>query len=79
MPKDVATKLNEFNEMETLDNVGDMNYHERLAYNLEHLAAITCLIQIRMPSHNPLLDLTKNYVGLMPSAQETSEAERLAK
>ena len=44
MPKDVATKLNEFNEMETLDNVGDMNYHERLAYNLEHLAAITCLI-----------------------------------
>ena len=51
-PKDVQTKLEMYNELETIDNVGDMNYHERLAYNLEHLAAITCLIRIRMPSQS---------------------------
>ena len=65
------SRLDMFAELDAIDNIGDMTYHEKHAFNLEHLASITCLIHIRMPNFMSLIDLNKN-LGQMPAAQKSS-------
>ena len=45
-----------FAEVGSIDELGDMTYQEKMAYNLEHLAGVIDMIQIRLP----------NYTRLMP-------------
>ena len=65
-PEGTST-LEKFAELDAIDNIGDMTYHEKHAFNLEHFAYITCLIHIRMPNQMPSSDLqedtTKSTLG----------------
>ena len=47
---DIASSMGLFAEHDVIDGIGDMVYHEKLAFNLEHMAGITCLIEINMPT-----------------------------
>ena len=70
VPED--SRLDMFAELDAIDNIGDMTYHEKHAFNLEHLAGVTCLIHIRMPNFMSLIDLNK-HLGTLPSKQENPE------
>lgn len=62
-----------FAELDAIDNIGDMSYHEKHAFNLEHLAGITDLIHLRMPNFMPLIDMNK-HLGALGSSEENPEA-----
>ena len=53
-----AAKLDMFSELDAIDNIGEMTYHEKHAFNLEHLAGVTCLTYLRFPNFMPLVDLS---------------------
>lgn len=65
-----GSSLDVFAELDAIDNIGDMTYHEKHAFNLEHLAGITCLIHIRMPSFMPLVDMNKHLGSLAASSTD---------
>ena len=67
-----GTSLDMFAELDAIDNIGDMLYHEKHAFNLEHLAGITCLIHIRMPNFMPLIDLNR-HLGSVKATNEKKE------
>jgi hypothetical protein len=54
-----AAKLDMFTELDAIDDIGEMTYHEKHAFNLEHLAGITCLTYIRFPNFMFLLEGSK--------------------
>ena len=41
-----------------------MNYYEKHAFNLEHLASITGLIHLRLPTFMPMLDMNSHFGNL---------------
>ena len=68
-----GSNLEMFTELDAIDNIGDIRYHEKHAFNLEHLSGITCLIHIRMPTFQPLLDMNKHLgeVQTVPNPEGT--------
>lgn len=69
-----GSNIEMFAELEAIDNIGDMRYHEKHAFNLEHLSGITCLIQIRMSTNQPLPDMSK-HLGEVQTMADQDEAE----
>ena len=69
-----SSSLEMFAELDAIDNIGDMTYHEKHAFNLEHMAGITCLIHLRMPSYMPLLDMSKT-LGDAATADQDAKAQ----
>lgn len=61
-----------FAELDAIDNIGDMTYHEKHAFNLEHLAGITDLIHLRMPNFMPLIDMNK-HLGAIETSEKSKE------
>lgn len=51
-----AAKLDMFTELGAIDLVGDLTYHEKHCFNLEHLAGVTCLEYLHFPNYMYLLD-----------------------
>lgn len=55
-----------FQEHDVVDSIGEINYNEKHAFNLEHLASITGLIHLRLPRFMPLLDMNSHF-GSLPT------------
>ena len=69
------TQLEVYKELDSIDNIGDMTYHEKHAFNLEHLAGITNLIHVKLPSYMPLLDMNSHF-GSMPIKKSENNEEQ---
>ena len=49
--------------------MGEMDYHEKHAFNLEHMSGVTCLLHLRMPNYNLMIDMTK-HIGAIPDSEQ---------
>jgi hypothetical protein len=65
-----AAKLDMFAELDAIDEFGEMTYHEKHAFNLEHLAGITCLTYLRLPNFMFLMEMGQPKDSKSPSFQE---------
>jgi hypothetical protein len=66
-----AARLDMFAELGPIDDMGEMTYHEKHAFNLEHLAGVTCLTYLKYPNFSKLLSLSN------PQRETLKNAERL--
>ena len=67
------TQFEAYKELDCIDNIGDMTYHEKHAFNLEHLAGITCLIHLRLPTFMPLIDMNSHFGSMVAKRSNNNE------
>ena len=71
-----AAKLDMFAELDCIDDMGEMTYHEKHAFNLEHIAGVTCLTYLRFPNFLSLIEMSQQ-IGLKTKNTQLVVKERL--
>ena len=71
-----AAKLDMFAELDCIEDMGEMTYHEKHAFNLEHLAGVTCLTYLRFPNFLPLVSMS-HHIYQMTEQKDFGIRERI--